>query len=175
MSSPADLRVISGWISGLADLCRHGEAYATMLGEDFPVSSFTTKSLHVVVSGLEWFPAYDVIRQRLSGWVNDNQQTVAIPSETGVMSATDESWLRYWQTQLAKGFDEAGTGRTYAEKREHTESLIRRYSPKAWARINPEIEPVSTAAERTPEEIAYVRSRVQAARAALNSTVGYAG
>lgn len=142
MTTPDDLRVMAGWMSNLADLTRHGEAkpskgsiaaYATMLGEDFAVDAFNTKSLHYVVAGLEWFPAYDVIRKRLREFVDANQKTKAIAAEAqGVWTQTDESWMRYWQNQKLAGFPDAGAdnGWDLDGRRRHTQSLVRRYAPR---------------------------------------------
>ena len=76
------LRIITGWVTNLAELTRHGEAkptkdklaiYATMLGKDFPSGAFTSDSLHHVASGSDWFPSFEGCRSKLAEWWKVNR------------------------------------------------------------------------------------------------------
>ena len=85
MSNAESLRIIAGWINNYAESTRHGEEgrptknklalYASLLAKDFPSGAFTLDSLHYVVHGNEWFPAYDVIRKGLAEWWERHKPT----------------------------------------------------------------------------------------------------
>jgi hypothetical protein len=153
MNNQESLRIIAGWLTNLAELTRHGEegkptknkiaVTATMLGKDFPSGAFTTDSLHFVVQGCEWHPAYDVIRQRLGEWWRDHRPA-SVPLLVGPkdadLSPTDRSWLAYW---YARRPDIEAKQRRLTERGQlpgdqtqrplsHFASLVRSNSPKAW-------------------------------------------
>lgn len=151
MKNPEDLRIIAGWLNNLAELTRHGEEgkptkaktaiMATMLGEDFPATAFTLSSLHAVTQGQEWFPAYDVLRQRVGEWWRENRPAVAraLPAPDGYPLASrlegmDAVWFGYFIQRQSESF-----GPPHSTARPSTRalclSLVRQMSPAAAAVI----------------------------------------
>lgn len=140
------LRHITGWLAQLADLTRSGAepvtksklaSYATMLGKDFPTSAFTSDSLSAVVTGHEFFPAFDVLRQQLGVWWRENRPA-SVPAlsdgTTEAMSVKDRVFLAHWQQRRAGGWCRCGSsacGRSAA----FTAGFVRRYAPAAWTLI----------------------------------------
>lgn len=158
-ADPQTLRIITGWLNGLAELTRHGSdgrpsdkklaLHATMLGQDFPSGAFTAASLQHAAVGHDFWPSYDAIRARVSEWWRDNR-----PRPTGVpalespaamgpdaLDAADRAWLAYWHKRSAE-IGQCTASRAAREMGlERVASLVRVQSPRAWALIELQARP----------------------------------
>jgi len=181
MTDPEALRIIAGWLNNLAELTRHGEegrptknklaVTATMLGQDFPSSAFTTDSLHAVVQGAEWFPPYDTIRQRVAEWWQDHRpacaRALAGPYAAAAtatdLTGRDRGWLDYFATRNIEGFGPPRDG-CPPSSRSRCLHLIKCQSPAAYSII--------TGAAPEPEWSAPTAAEKSAVAAALRSVRG---
>lgn len=149
MNNPEGLRIIAGWLANLAEITRHGAegkptkngiaTLATLLGLDFPSAAFTIASLQATAQGSEWFPAYDVIRQRVSDWWREHKpaSAPALPApahmpQAADLTGMDRIWLNYFCKREAEGF-RPSTPDGRPSNRRHCLSLIRQESQAAYA------------------------------------------
>lgn len=160
------LQIISRWLGNLAKLTRHRQGkldehqlrafkdemalYTDMLGKSLPSAAFTNDSLHAVIEGNPFFPAFDHIRETVQAWWNKNrpQHSTAIggPEDDDPKGAhltgMDRHWFKYWLTRQGEGFGpvQPGACDDVDANRAQVASLIRSKSSKAWAAINGEEE-----------------------------------
>lgn len=152
-ADPKTLRIITGWLNGLAELTRHGSEgrpsdtklalYATMLGQDFPPGAFTTASLQHAAVGHDFWPSYDAIRVKVSEWWRDNRPRSAPPHALegpvamgpDALDATDRAWLAYWHTRSAEIGQCTASRGARDMGLERVASLVRAQSPRAWELI----------------------------------------
>lgn len=149
---------IAKWLIDLADLTRHANedkpsksklaVYAEMLAGDFPGTAFTRSSLHWVVQGKEFFPAYEVIRSTLSAWWIVNRPAspaLAIADEAFMaMTPTDRLWVNHWRKRKGEIWaerkdplaDHPDDAKRAQSKMGRLKSLVRTNSPAAWAYIS---------------------------------------
>lgn len=130
----------------LAEARERLDILAPVLASEFDGWVFCADSLAFVARRCKFFPTFAELCEHLSAWRKEHKpalQTTALPDNLG-LDATDRSWLAFWQRREREGFapsrepDGRLTRPDVTDWREHTASLIRRMSPKAWAQIERE-------------------------------------
>lgn len=159
---PQTLKHITSWVKQLHDAVpRHGEddpptkekwaVLASLLGQDFPAGAFTMGSLNTTASGLTFFPVYEVIRQKVGAWWQQNMPAIArgIANDSRYLglSTVERSWMSFWDDAVATGFTPKREGEP-PRNAGTIDSLIRQHAPRVWDRLNPTEFPASIPAQQ---------------------------
>ena len=143
------LRIITGWLTSLAEATAHRERkpgkdaialYASILGQSFPSGAFTAESLAHVTSTEQWWPAVGALTPLIGAWWNDHKprSAPAIGHERPEgWTDMEEGWVRYWHTRNRE-IALLDDPRRADFERGRVASLIRTHSPRAWERISGE-------------------------------------
>lgn len=149
--------IVDKWLRSLGVLCAgtmtadeartRCAAYSGMIAAEFPVAAFTLKSLEAVARECRFFPSYGELVDHLGKFWRDHKPPVlalASSSQRESFTASDASWLATWQRHRAEGFVNVIDCLRYPNvtpdtpenhRRAHIASMIRQFSPAAWARI----------------------------------------
>jgi len=115
MSSAQHLRVVTGWLSDLANLTA-GTApladaktkiggLASMLADDFPdPRAFSRESVRAVAEESNFFPAYGPLKRLLSAWWDKNRPAAgpALPGpDESNLAGADRSMIVFWSEYVA--------------------------------------------------------------------------
>ncbi|HTI81804.1 MAG TPA: hypothetical protein VL614_15250 [Acetobacteraceae bacterium] len=161
------LKHITSWVKQLHDAVpRHDEGdpptkekwavLASLLGKDYPSGAFTMASLHATAQGLTYFPGYEIIRQRVGSWWQANMPAIArgIDNDSRYigLSTVERRWMAFWDDATARGFKAKREGDPPMNAG-IIDSMIRRYAPRVWDRLNPAQFPASiTGAQKSLAE-----------------------
>ncbi|HUZ75487.1 MAG TPA: hypothetical protein VMU87_21085 [Stellaceae bacterium] len=143
---------------------------AEILARHFPHAAFTTESLDAVATGLTWWPALDVIRNKLAEWWQEHgPKRLYADDQAGLAKLSDEAqaWVRGWQDAAAQG----------AERLAHYEKIFRHQGAHvdvaigyliaigAWRKPDPRYDAVQAALKAEWDDPAGILGKVAALEA----------
>ena len=183
MADKQDFAIAMRWLGGLADLCvggkedaserKHKTIAAALLDTGIPSAAFTKEASIACAKG-DFFPGFDTLQTRLrEHWETHrpaSSSPVLLPRHAAdaSLSAQDRSFLEFWYRRRPIAWEEEESIRAdgrWTDKNQlplaRLASMIRKYSPPAWAVISEAPAPLRRVQAPTADEQDAVRRSVE--------------
>lgn len=133
------------------DPAEAAKAFVNMLpmlpGDDAAYNRDTLEAAAIRQKGDPAIPNFDMMQRALTAWCKANPRpslTHEVAQGNQNWDEADTSWLKFWEKHESEGFSNVRGAIKYPgipdhpqnHRRAHAASMVRRFSPNAWARVS---------------------------------------